>query len=1204
MPFFPRNLRLPEGDCNYLRDAAAAVEEEYQSSVRWKGLHCRCVDDLGDNLYRLHVDVGHSIQFDWTWEGSVAFRPINPAFVPNETSVDLESVAAWMGDVVGVDETESHLYVAVADPLDSDSQNKKKPQTGLFYVRPFEFLASLHEIYNGSRLEPIRQHLPKKLNACRGGVHPEIGESVGYGLEHLRPLWETSWSILWGPPGTGKTYTIGSQVAECLAHPGERVLVVSTTNRATDEAAFAIGKALHRNNHHAAASTVLRIGKGADYENFEEKKLRDFLQEGDTDLRRRISRRQRELDREEDAEKKARLRKEIQELRKKMQDASLTAFQSPHLKAVVSTAFNAIRMLTQAEVVSSLQRGHSPFTTVIIDEAGLVSRATVAALACLAAHRVVLVGDPRQLSPITKMSRVLPSGQLTWLMSSALTHLQPTAERRKGIHFLNVQHRMHPDIRAAVSKYQYGGLLSDAPSIETRDWDAGTHLVGQRRIIWYVLDEDTDNIPKIRAERGPGNRSWVRPFTADLLEKLFKDPVLAESEGFFICPFAAQARAMRQFFSEKGLTKWRSSTVHSQQGTEANVVIFDTVNAGSYGWAYDEWQRLINVGISRAKHCCILLASRSEMQEPYLAALQPHLAPRVFQWHGNRYLWTVVSSQAVYPVPAKAQNNPNSLGSQLERRKALRPVLSREQQRLCKLPVDGRPRLVRGVAGSGKSYIMAHWLCNALRADTNAHFWVLYGNSAMHKLLENMIHEAWRNILGKEPLPGHATIEQLLHEGPAAIEQLLRNVLHDPLPANRFDLIHIMKLMDDLLRPHGMSMRNFGKFDYDAAAEAYLQLHPPDTIAPRCNAIFIDEAQDFGPNTLCLVARLAKQSQQNEPSRRPVMIFYDNAQNIYSRRLPTWIELGIDLRGRRSTVMEESFRSTKPITELALNVLYRFTSPESDPDHKELLARGLIEKTTRTLRGEEKDWWIVRFNHVHGPAPTLHPCPDLPTEARAIGDQLVKWTCQEGVKPSDIRIICINDEVRDAIGNHTSPQLADINVQLKIVTAENVDRGRVFLQDPSTIVVTTPHSFKGWESEVLVLAGADYFANENGVFAHQLYTAMTRARSVLAVFGQQNASGHRAQIMPAFKNCLDLLIQGEDTTFVSVDDLVESHRAKQLITPAPAISEGYVASKNSQVFHNAGCKKVATIPKRNLVHYATRDEAIQAVKKPCHECNP
>ena len=59
---------------------------------------------------------------------------------------------------------------------------------------------------------------------------------------------------------------------------------------------------------------------------------------------------------------------------------------------------------------------------------------------------------------------------------------------------------------------------------------------------------------------------------------------------------------------------------------------------------------------------------------------------------------------------------------------------------------------------------------------------------------------------------------------------------------------------------------------------------------------------------------------------------------------------------------------------------------------------------------------------------------------------------------------------------------------------------------------------------------------------------------------------------------------------------------------APAIGNtfgtSYVASRNSEVFHKPGCKGAAKISEKNLVRYSTRDEAIQAGKKPCHECNP
>jgi phosphatidylserine/phosphatidylglycerophosphate/cardiolipin synthase-like enzyme len=66
----------------------------------------------------------------------------------------------------------------------------------------------------------------------------------------------------------------------------------------------------------------------------------------------------------------------------------------------------------------------------------------------------------------------------------------------------------------------------------------------------------------------------------------------------------------------------------------------------------------------------------------------------------------------------------------------------------------------------------------------------------------------------------------------------------------------------------------------------------------------------------------------------------------------------------------------------------------------------------------------------------------------------------------------------------------------------------------------------------------------------------------------------------------------------------ETHRTEQPANPAAVVMEGYVASRNSQVFHKAGCKSAAKISGKNLIHYATRDEAIAAGKHPCHECNP
>ena len=66
----------------------------------------------------------------------------------------------------------------------------------------------------------------------------------------------------------------------------------------------------------------------------------------------------------------------------------------------------------------------------------------------------------------------------------------------------------------------------------------------------------------------------------------------------------------------------------------------------------------------------------------------------------------------------------------------------------------------------------------------------------------------------------------------------------------------------------------------------------------------------------------------------------------------------------------------------------------------------------------------------------------------------------------------------------------------------------------------------------------------------------------------------------------------------------QTHREEPAKPAAAPVTEGYVASRNSEVFHKADCKSAAKISEKNLVRYNTREEAIAAGKKPCAECSP
>lgn len=1106
----PIQLNLPEADPALLADAKLALRREFRDSAKWKRLRCRSVALLSVTATGavFVLDVGHTVEFDWTWEGAVAFRPITaedfaaspkPYFDDGPDELEIEDSILWSGEVLEVDETAGRIFVCVPNP-------EHPPTTGSFFVRPFEFLAFLHAIFHEPSFSRVREMLPSRLHATEGRVHPDAVASSSVGLAKLSDWWTKSWSVLWGPPGTGKTFTTGQQVAHVLADPSERVLVVSTTNRATDSAAIAVGRAaMDAAADHLAKGALLRIGKGASLQKFSSNDLTLMLKGTETEFLSQIEELAVELARSPRSEDKALIRNQIKELREKMRDAGRRHFLDKNVRVVVATAFRATTFLKCREVKDQIEFGYAPFTTIFIDEAGLISRAAAAGLSLLAGRRIVLVGDSKQLAPISKISRILPTNQMTWLANSGLSHLESISTANVGVHVLKEQRRMHADICSVVSAYQYGGFLTTAPEVHTRAYRLPELLEGQPRAIWYVLDEDCEELPTIRAERGPGNRSWIRVASPKVLDRLFSDATFRAAQGLVITPFRAHAKKIASFLAIHDIRSWSASTVHSQQGSEADIVLFDTVNAGSYSWPYDEWQRLVNVALSRSKQAVIVLASRAEMDEPYLRPLLPHLSSRVLRQHGGRFVWEEVPIKGTYrPPDGGARTVANSLGSQLSKRKELRPVLSHEQERLCGLELDGKPRLVRGVAGSGKTIVLAHWLMKTVRRlgdRPDVRIWAVFANRSLQSLIGESIESAWEKETGGMPFPWH-----------------------------QVSLRHVREILDVLLPEARLSMDHFG-FEYDAAASAFLGRQPTKNILPRCDALFIDEAQDMGPSTLRLLSAIVRPTNEEDANSRSVNIFYDNAQNIYDRGMPVWSDLGLDMRGR-STVMKESFRSTQPITEFALNVLYRLQPPDTNADHKELVTRGLIECTTRN----GINWWAVRFNQIDGPKPDFRQFVTLDQEFDAIGAYCCDLIQKEGVQPSDICLLFNGANIRYRLEKQVGPRLAELGVALSVQT------NKPFERSSHLVLATTSHSFKGYDSEIVIIPAVDqYTSKEKGVLANNLYVAITRARSIVTMFAQKMKSQHAERLYRVIEECLDGLHDRPpvDAEVSVQDDLVD-----------------------------------------------------------------
>ena len=1064
-------LALPAGSLDHYVQASAAVRKEQRRCGRARLMTCHGVALQPGQPTIFRLDVGAFSDVEWSWEGARAFKPEDLPEFDDPLALGAPahdpSKLLWRGEVVAVDEDDGAIYLAAEGP--------DAPTSGRFIVQPFDFHESLAWLLHLGRPAPWQADLAARLQAA---LHPrtEPGLSDARAVAALRGMWRHPWTLLWGPPGTGKTWTLGRQVARCVTDRDERILVVSTTNRATDNAALQIGAALAEARRRP---TIRRVGSGVDFGRLEAADLAAMVGEHEAGLRRKLSVLAGELERAVAPVDKGRLAAEMGELRAALGDASLKVVLDRQVQVVIGTVFNATGLLSRLELQQALADGTPLFTTILIDEAGMVSRAATAALSLWASERVVLIGDPRQLAPVARETRVLPPQEARWLACSGLGHLQGPDTGGAMVQ-LRLQHRMAPAIRAVVSAYSYDDALEDADGVAGRPFASDALLADQPRAIWYVLDEESGE-GVMRAERGPARRSWLRGRTPALLERLFAShPQMRQGPGLLLSPFRAQTRALRQWIVAGQHHGWQASTVHAQQGAEAPWVIFDTVHAGSTGWPTEEWLRLINVALSRAREVVIVLATRAEMQQPYLAPLLPLLAPRVLRGAkgGKEPLaWVEVAAQVQFKPGSAARADATTLGGQIAQRKAQRPVMSAEQERLCQLPLDGGPRLVRGVAGSGKTWVMTAWLARTLFDPAFAHLeriWVVYGNASLRGLISRQLQQSWRALAGARALPWQ-----------------------------RVQLLHVRSVLAELLTEVEGDAEVYG-FDYDGMAEHRLLRQDTTPIEARCDALFVDEAQDLGHHALRALFALVRPWRQDAPQSRAVHIFFDNNQRLFSEGTPRWSELGLDLRGR-STVMKESWRTTRPIAELARNVLYGLVRFDRDPDHREYLRRGLLEQIGRGARV----WWRERFSPAQGPLPSLHLHGERSAEVKELARATRAFIAEQGVLPGDLRILANDPELRRDLHDALQRALSDLPVRVRVQTSQD------FATAEDTLIITTAHSFKGHEAEVVFIAGADRFvARREGrqvTLPQALYVAMTRARSLLRISGLAAPEGAAAQ---------------------------------------------------------------------------------------------
>jgi predicted RecB family nuclease len=509
----------------------------------------------------------HRYSFDVTQEHKVAIgdKPVDPR---TEKSA---------GEVVGLD-----LAAGTIDLKRSKRSDAPHP-TALIPARPFDNKVQREAVVRLARrvvdhdegeppgdravLDLIRGRTPRVFDHVRGAPLARAGEAGSEAAVRLAPRLLGGCLAVQGPPGSGKTWT-GAAIVVDAVRRRKRVGITAQSHKA-------IGNLLEAVMRRAAADGV---------------PVRAMQRASEADLCAAAG-----------VECATR------------NDMVDEAVGQQLVDVVAGTSF----LFSRHELAGT-------FDLLVVDEAGQLSLANVAAVAG-AATDLVLLGDPQQLAQVSKGSHPPGAG------SSALEHVldgQATIAPDRGV-FLEASHRMHPEVCAYVSGIAYDDRLQPDPACAAQEiaeigaglrWVPVAHEANRTR-----SEEEAAVVAGIVDDlRG---RSWT--------DKDGQQSWLDLDDILVIAPYNAQVAVLAEALPPGA----RVGTVDRFQGQEAAVVLYSLAASSAddipRGVDFLLSTNRLNVAVSRARALAVLVGSPALLRAPCHTTKQLRLVNALCRFVGT-----------------------------------------------------------------------------------------------------------------------------------------------------------------------------------------------------------------------------------------------------------------------------------------------------------------------------------------------------------------------------------------------------------------------------------------------------------------------------------------------------------------------------------------------------------------------------------------
>lgn len=419
-----------------------------------------------------------------------------------------------------------------------------------------------------------------------------------------------------------------------------------------------------------------------------------------------------------------------------------------------------------------------------------------------------------------------------------------------------------------------------------------------------------------------------------------------------------------------------------------------------------------------------------------------------------------------------------------------------EQKKVALITIDG-PQRIRGLAGSGKTIVLAMKAAQYHLANPNSHILYTYYTKSLFGLIQNLIERFYRDFSDNRQ-PNWNNIHILHGWGGTELAGVYSRTCVDcGLPAIPFAVA-----------------RRHSSDPFDYVCQDILN---NGNIKPKYDLVLIDEGQDFPNHFYQLCYKLAID--------RRLVWAYDDFQNIFD----------VNLQDERETFGKHEngeyyvdfSRDQVFLQDIVLHTCYR--NPRLALITAFALGLGIYNKDKVLQRLEDNSHWeALGFKVESGDSkvgsamvisrPKEHTpnvmneelgmmtifaqsFKNLAEEAVFVANNIIKDIADEGLRPDDICVICLDTKYIGEYYECISSLLSAKGIRtFNMLAAPNANKNFFY---PDHVTLATINKAKGNEAGMVYIVGVDsIFQSPNNVLKrNMLFTAITRTKGWVTLTG-------------------------------------------------------------------------------------------------------